>query len=232
MSLSREILDQLLSGYLDDSLSADERARIERLLETDPEVARELEELRGIRGWLKDVAKADSVVTLPEGFSDRVLDAAVASAKSEGLSDDHPLVRLAEQPSSQPAEEENDGEDFDPDTGPEIVSIDPKEIDPVKVPDQPSVDPLQPGITVPPREAIASTDPPKVGPEMGGVDNPDMLGGVMVLAVRMTAKGRESQAVKNGMLAAGIKAANEKRITDEIVGLAKETRFMRWRATR
>jgi hypothetical protein len=99
MSLPREILDQLLSGYLDDALSADEHARVERLLETDPDVALELEELRGIRFALRDVAVADSTFRLPAGFADRVLDAAVATARSEGLSEDHPLIRLAEQPS-------------------------------------------------------------------------------------------------------------------------------------
>ncbi len=103
MSLPREILDQLLSGYMDDALSADERARVERLLETDAEVARELSELQGMRGSLRDVSRADSFVKLPEGFSDRVLDAAIACARSEGLSEDHPLVRLAEQPSTQRA---------------------------------------------------------------------------------------------------------------------------------
>lgn len=99
MALPREILDQLLSGYLDDALSADERARVERILETDAEAARELEELREIRTSLKGLAKVDSGVKLPEGFADRVLDAAVATAKSEGLGEDHPLVKLAEQPS-------------------------------------------------------------------------------------------------------------------------------------
>ncbi len=99
MSLPREILDQLLSGYLDDALSADEHARVQRLLETDPEIARELEELRGIRTALQDVAKADSTFRLPAGFADRVLDTAIATARSEGLNEDHPLIRLAEQPS-------------------------------------------------------------------------------------------------------------------------------------
>ena len=43
MSLPRELLDQLLSGYLDDSLSADERARVEQLLQSDDEIVKELE---------------------------------------------------------------------------------------------------------------------------------------------------------------------------------------------
>ncbi len=100
MSLPREILDQLLSGYMDDALSADERARVERLLETDPEVASELQQLRELGGSLRDVFGADSRVKLTGGFPDRVLDAAVACARREGLSEDHLLVRLTEQPST------------------------------------------------------------------------------------------------------------------------------------
>lgn len=95
------MLDQLLSGYLDDALSADERARVERLLDTDREVANQLQQLEALQGSLREVSRADAQFTLPEGFSDRVLDAAVAAACNEGLTEDHPLVRLAEQPSTQ-----------------------------------------------------------------------------------------------------------------------------------
>ena len=100
MSLPKEILEQLLSGYLDDALSADERARVERLIETDADAASQLEQLRDLRQALKEVSRADAGFKLPAGFADRVLDASVAAAASEGLSEDHPLVRLAEQPTS------------------------------------------------------------------------------------------------------------------------------------
>jgi hypothetical protein len=100
MSLPRELLDQLLTGYLDDALSADERTRVERLLQSDPEMVDELSELRIIRRSLKAVSQVDSAIKLEKGFSDRVLGAAVARARAEGLGDDHPLVRLAEQPST------------------------------------------------------------------------------------------------------------------------------------
>jgi anti-sigma factor RsiW len=103
MSLPNELIEQLLSGYLDDALSADERARVEQLLQTDEQIANELVQLREIRASLKAVAKIDSTIRLDNGFADRVLDAAVARARAEGLSDEHPLVRLAEQPSTSTA---------------------------------------------------------------------------------------------------------------------------------
>ena len=103
MSLPREILDELLSGYLDGALSADERSRVERLLETDVEVRRELEELRNLRQAIRAEGRVNTAVKLPEGFPSRVLDAAIACAQSEGLSEDHPLMRCAEQPSARPA---------------------------------------------------------------------------------------------------------------------------------
>lgn len=100
MSLPRELLDQLLTGYLDDALSADERARVEQLLQTDNQVVNELAQLREIRASLRTIAQSDAAIRLDAGFANRVLDAAVARARVEGLNEDHPLVRLAEQPSS------------------------------------------------------------------------------------------------------------------------------------
>jgi hypothetical protein len=100
MSLPQELLDQLLSGYLDDALPADERIRVEQLLQSDPKVAQELRKLQDLRHSLQGLARADSDIKLDRGFADRVLGAAVARAREEGLSDDHPLIRLAEQPST------------------------------------------------------------------------------------------------------------------------------------
>lgn len=99
MSLPIELREQLLSGYLDDALTVDERMRVEQLLADDAEFAAELKELREIRSVLKSIAADDADVKLDAGFADRVLDAAVARAQSEGLSEEHPLLRLAEQPS-------------------------------------------------------------------------------------------------------------------------------------
>ena len=46
MSLPPALIDQLLTGYLDEVLSADELARVETLLETEPSIAEELAKLQ------------------------------------------------------------------------------------------------------------------------------------------------------------------------------------------
>jgi hypothetical protein len=225
-------------------------------------------------------------VTLPEGFADQVLDAAIASAKSEGLGDDHPLVRLAEQPSLQPTSSSPAGVwrtagvlvalaasiviavfALRPDPlpqGPNVVLNpesqelgpgDERQADPVNdsqsstavAAAQPAVDPqdinavAQQPATADAADhaaAIAAADPAggdslaaestKAGttaspaPAMVATNVPGKLGGIIVVDIRLTAKGRESQALKNAMRAAGITAESEKRITDEIVGLAQE----------
>ena len=99
MSLPSELREQLLSGYLDDALTVDERTRADELLASDADFAAELNELREIRATLQMIGDAGSDAKLADGFADRVLDAAVARAQSEGLGEDHPLLRLAEQPS-------------------------------------------------------------------------------------------------------------------------------------
>jgi hypothetical protein len=98
MSLPNELREQMLSGYLDDALSADERARVDQWLASDPDLAGELDQLRELRAALQAIGRAGSHLKLESGFADRVVDAAVARAQAEGLSEDHPLLRLAEQP--------------------------------------------------------------------------------------------------------------------------------------
>jgi hypothetical protein len=93
-------MDQLLTGYLDDVLSGDERDRVEKLLKTNPSVAEELAQLQSLRTTLQAVLLADSDIRLDAGFADRVIDEAVARARVEGVSEDHPLMRLEDQPSS------------------------------------------------------------------------------------------------------------------------------------
>jgi hypothetical protein len=100
MSIPSDLLDQLLTGYLDNALSPDERTRVEALLESDPQVAADLAELKQLQQSLRSVAKADASIHLDQGFADRVLDASIDRARNEGLGDDHPLVRLADQPSA------------------------------------------------------------------------------------------------------------------------------------
>jgi len=94
MSLPPALIDQLLTGYLDEVLSADELARVETLLQTEPSVAEELAKLQELRTALKAVALSDSDIRLDAGFAGRVIDEAVLRARAEGASDDHPLLRL------------------------------------------------------------------------------------------------------------------------------------------
>lgn len=98
MSLPPALIDQLLSGYLDEVLSADELARVETLLETEPSIAEELAKLQELRSALKAVALADSDIQLDPGFAERVIDEAVLRARSEGVAGEHPLLRIDTQP--------------------------------------------------------------------------------------------------------------------------------------
>lgn len=97
MSIPSDLLDQLLTGYLDDALSSDERARVESLVQSDHQVAGQLADLRELQASLRSIAASDSSIQLDSGFADRVLAAAVDRARNEGLSEDHPLVRLTDQ---------------------------------------------------------------------------------------------------------------------------------------
>lgn len=98
MSLPPEILNQLLSGHLDGALTADERARVEQLLADDPAVREQYMEMKELSESLKLLDRSNSS-RLDDGFVDRVLAGAVNEAASEGLSDDHPVMMLAQQPS-------------------------------------------------------------------------------------------------------------------------------------
>ena len=100
MSLPQEILDQLLSGYLDGVLSDDERQRVEQMLQDDETVSRELQELRETGEALRAVDRADRGVTLGSGFVDRVLKATVDQGVEQGLEQDHHVMMLATQPSA------------------------------------------------------------------------------------------------------------------------------------
>ena len=101
MSIPRDSLDQLLSGYLDGTLSGDEQTQIDQLMRDDPQVAQELGELQDIQGTLREITRIDESTKLDGRFSDRVLSAAIERARSEGLDESHPLIRLAEQPSTE-----------------------------------------------------------------------------------------------------------------------------------
>ena len=97
MSLRPAIIDQLLTGYLDEVLTADELAQVEKLLQNEPAVAEELAKLQELRLALKSIALADDDIRLDAGFAERVVDEAVLRARAEGLADEHPLLQLEEQ---------------------------------------------------------------------------------------------------------------------------------------
>ncbi len=84
---------------MDDALSADERTRVEQMLREDASVASELEQLKQIRQTLQQIRNQDRDVKLPANFAQSVIEATVARGRAEGLSDDHPVMRLSEQPS-------------------------------------------------------------------------------------------------------------------------------------
>lgn len=100
MNRPQEHVDQLLSGYLDDALGADERAEVEGWLRDDPLISAQYDDLQSIRRTLRSIAKADQKRTLSSGFSGRVMEASVARARAEGVCEDHPLIRVSEQPTS------------------------------------------------------------------------------------------------------------------------------------
>jgi hypothetical protein len=281
MSLPRELLDQLLSGYLDDALSDDERDRVEQLLQDDPEVARELQELTQLGGTLREIYHVDQARQLQPGFADRVLKATVDQGATEGLSEEHPVMMLAQQPST----------GLTPPTLPvrriagvlvalaasTIVAIavlrtpDPAPVEGELVNDSPRVD-VDPEIAPPERRPLEQETPPGTSPieqiandikpndlappspesrdlvEMPTEDPQPVVdkvanktvppselsaeeiraqalkmlhNNVMVVDVRQTEKGRQSNAVANAMAQAGLQATNEKQINEEIVGFGK-----------
>jgi anti-sigma factor RsiW len=57
-----------LSGYLDDELTAEERAEVEARLETSPELRAELDEIRTVRDAVRSLPRRDA----PAGFWDTV----------------------------------------------------------------------------------------------------------------------------------------------------------------
>ncbi|EMI15363.1 hypothetical protein RMSM_07692 [Rhodopirellula maiorica SM1] len=84
---------------MDDALSEDERTRVEQMLRDDANVASELEQLIQLRESLRQIRDEDRNVTLPANFAQSVIEATVDRGRAEGLSDDHPVMRLSEQPS-------------------------------------------------------------------------------------------------------------------------------------
>lgn len=78
MALSNK-LEELLSGYLDNQLNADELREVEKALQENPEAGEHLEQLIALRGSLKAVA-AQTKAVLPASFAQNVM-AQIAAAK-------------------------------------------------------------------------------------------------------------------------------------------------------
>lgn len=100
MNRPQEYVNQLLSGYLDDALTADERAEVDGWLRDVPSIAAQYDDLRSIRQTLRSIGMINPKRSLPSDFSRRVLEMSVARARAEGVADDHPLIRVSEQPTS------------------------------------------------------------------------------------------------------------------------------------
>ena len=73
--------DELLSAYLDDGLSADDRARVERMLAEQPESRQVLEELRAIKASLERMPR----VRLGHDFAEQVLRQAEKEVLTHGV---------------------------------------------------------------------------------------------------------------------------------------------------
>ncbi len=93
MSVPKNLRDELLSAFLDGEVTADERARVEQLLQSDGDARDQYERLRQMRRGLGALPKQ---IKLPDDFAARVLQAAFAEATREGLTLQHPLRIAAE----------------------------------------------------------------------------------------------------------------------------------------
>ncbi|TWU42954.1 hypothetical protein Q31b_19880 [Novipirellula aureliae] len=103
MSVPKELLESMLSAYMDDVLSPDERTRVEQMLAGDSSMRAQLEEMRTNRAALRQIHGMDSEYKLPDHFASSVIEATVERARREGLADEHPVMRLAEQPITHPS---------------------------------------------------------------------------------------------------------------------------------
>ncbi len=73
----KDHLEELLSCYLDGEVTPEERERVERLLRSDPEARRRLEELR----WVRDALRALPARPLPEDLVPAILHRAEALSR-------------------------------------------------------------------------------------------------------------------------------------------------------
>lgn len=93
MSLPRELLEDLLSRYMDGSLSDDERRRVEQILAVDEAAQKALAALQEQASLLRELHRTSP--KLDRRFAQRVVDSAINQAIEQGLPAKHPL-RLAD----------------------------------------------------------------------------------------------------------------------------------------
>ncbi len=86
---SKNHIDELLSGYLDDELTPREKTQLRRLLTNDPSIARRLEQIQRIRG----LYRALPVAQAPPDLRDRV----TALLERRTLLEQNAVVSTAEQ---------------------------------------------------------------------------------------------------------------------------------------
>ncbi|MCC9604025.1 hypothetical protein LOC67_26020 [Stieleria sp. JC731] len=94
MALPDDLLDELLSAYLDGAASSDECARAEQLIESDSAVAERFESMVDQRSQLRALASQNSQTSyqLPDNFADLVVASAIERVKAEGGDPSHPLM--------------------------------------------------------------------------------------------------------------------------------------------
>jgi hypothetical protein len=97
MSLSESEKELLLSASLDGALSDEEQETLDRWLSVDPAAVKRREEMEAVRRDLRlTLGQLRSLrpEKLGAKFADAIVTEAIARAKAEELSDDHPLLRI------------------------------------------------------------------------------------------------------------------------------------------
>ncbi len=94
MALPNDLLDELLSAYLDGAASSDECARAEQLIADDQAVAERYQSLVDQRDRLRELAsqRRQTPYRLPNNFAETVVASAIDRVKSEGGDENHPLL--------------------------------------------------------------------------------------------------------------------------------------------
>lgn len=99
MALPDDLLDELLSAYLDGATSRDECARVEQLLHDDAAVAERFEIMQQNRQAVQKSRLTGP--KLPRDFAATVIAAAIERGESESLPESHPLRRAGAQSTKQ-----------------------------------------------------------------------------------------------------------------------------------